>query len=217
MDKSPDAPRPSTSRTRSAAPGSAGTAKPKSTRSRAKSVKAPAAKSSHSQVDGQRRPGPAGRCSRGWAGGSGRHRQDDFVGTGETRTGTRSDRGGGGLLPLQGPLRPPDPADIGTLAADHPVGVRPVLPTPNGCSASSAGLLGWRSTGECSTGVPRCCSNWPTPATAGGGSKAPTVSDLEVMRAQVRRISRVAMPVRTDVYAVGRVSARRGRDARTFR
>jgi len=43
------------------------------------------------------------------------------------------------------------------------------------------------------------------PASAGGGSGAPTVFDVEAMRAQVRRISRVAMPARTDVYAVGRV------------
>ena len=184
MDKSPDAPRPSTSGARSTAPGSAGKAQPKSTRSRAKSVKAPAAKSAipASTANGA-------RARRGGAAVDG-----PAVGERGARRSSRSR-----ALYNRRIQRTSEHWPLTTRLAfglfAHPEWVLGLLGGPPRVEVDGRVLN--RGT--------QLLLELANRTTAGGGSKAPTVSDLEAMRAQVRRISRVAMPVRTDVYAVGRV------------
>ena len=106
----PDAPQPSTTETGSTAPGgTAGTARPKSSRSRAKAVKAPDREDQRPWVvDGKRRPRPAGR-RRGRDGGSGQppprrlRRQPGRRGPAPGPTGVVD----GAPCPLPGPLQPP--------------------------------------------------------------------------------------------------------------
>ena len=87
---------------------------------------------------------------------------------------------------------------------------------PNCDSASSAGPVLVEVDGRVLNRSTQGCSSWPAAAGIGRrGINPPTVFDLEVMRAQLGPSARVAMPIRTDVYVVGRViRARRGRDAR---
>ncbi len=208
MDKSPDAPQPSTTETGSTAPGgTAGTAKPKSSRSRAKAVKAPTAKTSvrgSSTVNGAR--------SRRGAAADGTAGRVATAKTTSSATGVDEDRH---------PVRPG--WWTGRPARSRALYNRRIQRNSERWPLMTRVAFGLFSHPELALGLlggPRPVEvdgrvlNRGTqvllelskrlPASAGGGSNPPTVFDLEVMRAQVRRVSRVAMPIRTDVYAVGR-------------
>ena len=218
MDDAPDAPHRSAGKARSRAPG--GEPKPTATRSRAKAQKPPAAKATlpaSSAANGARtrRSAAAGGTSvdkKGTGDGKGARRVTN------AKKATSATAGGGD----------PRPAGPGRWAG-RPSRSRALYnrriqrswehwPLTTRLAAGLfarpewvLGLLGGPPPVEVDgrvlnrgTQVLLELAN-RIPASAGGGSEAPTVFDLEVMRAQVRRISRVAMPVRTDVYAVGRV------------
>ena len=101
-----------------------------------------------------------------------------------------------------GALQPPPAAGRRALAPGHPTRCFDVLPSRPRAGRPGRLRAGGGRTAGCSIGTPRPCSSWPA-----GSRATPTgePGDPAAMRSQLTRMARLAMPVRTDVHATGRV------------